>query len=108
MKNKLLAADHCYFYIFNARTFYLESAQVNLRLKRYDKVDGFGVEGHLYVRCRRVSRRARVRVIDSQQRLIRSAYATHRREQVFRRREVARLGPVSAVRQRVHIGNQTV
>ena len=108
MKNKLLATHHCYFNIFNARAFYLESAQVNLRLKRYDKVDGFGVESHLYVCCRRISRRARVRVIDSQQRLIRFAYATHRREQIFRRCEVARLRSVSAVRQRVHIGNQAV
>jgi len=108
MRNKLLATHHCYFDIFNSRAFYFESAQVNLRLKRYDKVDGFGVKGHLYIRCRRISRRARVRVIYSQQRLIRFAYATHRREQIFRRCKVARLRPVSAVRQGVHIGNQTV
>ena len=108
MKNKLLATDHCYFNIFNARAFYPESSQVNLRLKRYDKVGGFGVEGHLYVRRRWISRRARMRVIDSQQRLIRLAYATHRREQIFRRCEVARFRSVSAVRQWMKISDQTV
>src|SRR5678815_3564206 len=47
-------------------------------------------------------------VINPQQRLARLAYATHRRKQLFGRREVTRLGFVGVVTKLVYVGNQTI
>lgn len=102
----LLTTD--YFHILDSRALYLERPEFNARLKRNDKVKRFGVESHLHIRRRRVRRGARVRVIDPKQSLAGFAYAPHRREQLFGRREIPGLRFVGVVPKLMNIGNQAV
>src|SRR6185295_7168317 len=83
--------------VFNACVFDLEGAKLDIRLKRNDKVERFGVESHLNIRRRRISRRARMRMINPEQGLSGLAYSPHCREQFLGRREISCLGVIGAV-----------